>query len=121
MKDITTYRMQTADDNSESQIVEVVLKSDYKLLETTLLELTKEVEEWVCEDCKRVYLKAMLLPGTICVICPKCEGATMPVSMYERRKMSMQLNAVMGERNDMLKNLEMRDKQIKMLQKMVGA
>jgi hypothetical protein len=117
---VTTYQMMIGggDDNSPGTLLEVVSKRDYLLLETTLLELTKEVAEWICEDCKTIYPSSMLVSSGICVICTKCKGATMPVTMYERRKMAVELNMVMSERNDFVKNIEMRDKQIKGLQEL---
>lgn len=44
-----------------------------------LVKLRHDVAEWMCRECRYVY-PGPPQPGVKCVICPRCNGDTMPLS-----------------------------------------
>lgn len=63
------------------------LKADNEELQRIIAELCAEVREWLCVRCHTVY-SAPLYNGVNCVICPKCQTATLgPRASMEIRQL----------------------------------
>lgn len=59
-------------------------------LQRQLAEVVAEVREWACEKCNYVY-PGPPQKGFMCVICPRCEGTTVPHETLKRRQAERQL------------------------------
>lgn len=54
-------------------------------------ELLAEVREWVCTECNTVFPPESLNKGFRVVLCPRCEGITMPRYAWEVKRLRAQL------------------------------
>lgn len=61
------------------------------VLETA--QLRHDVSEWVCERCRQVY-PGPPQEGLKCVLCPQCDGSTMPMPVHERNEARRELSAL---------------------------
>jgi len=68
-------------------------------------QLRDEVREWLCVDCRTVY-PGPPQNGFFCVICPKCEGNTMPRGMADRMRLRSELAAERAAREQAEKDGE---------------
>lgn len=53
-------------------------------------ELRAEVREWLCTECNQVY-PGPPQEGFHCVLCPRCDGLTMPHNTWEIRTLRAKL------------------------------
>lgn len=53
--------------------------------------LLAEVREWICAKCAYEY-PGPPQPGLRCVICPRCNGKTMPKTVYEHIRLTAEVD-----------------------------